>query len=69
MKLRVHKPIPLNANLKIAFVLPNPYHKTVTEATVVPCWTSQTPDADSYDVGVRFLDMSNETKLAIQHSC
>ena len=69
MRLRVHKPIPLTARLKIAFVLPNPYHKTVTEATVAPRWTSQAPGAESFDVGVRFLNMSDETKIAIQNSC
>ena len=68
MKLRTHKPVPLSARLSIAFVLPNPYHKKATEATVAPCWVAQAGDCN-YDVGVRFVDMDDDAKIAIRNSC
>jgi hypothetical protein len=68
MRLRTHKPITLSTKLNIAFVLPNPYHKQVTEAVVSPCWIAQADD-DNYDVGVRFVDMNDDAKIAIRNSC
>lgn len=69
MLLRTHTPIPLTAKLDIAFVLPNPFHKKPTEAKVAPCWVSKVQGADSYDIGVRFVDMDDEAKIAIRNSC
>ena len=69
MRLRTHRRIPLTARPNIAFALPNPYHRKTFQAVVAPVWSSEIPGADSFDIGVRFIDIGAEAEDAIRHIC
>lgn len=67
MRLRMHTPIHLNDRLGIAFNLPN-NHKTI-EVRATPVWISEIPNTGIYNVGVRFLEIFSEDKIAIESFC
>ena len=67
MRLKTHKSIPLTATLIVAFVVPG--HRNAVEARVAPTWTSEIPGQDGYETGVRFLEMDQEAKHAINAFC
>ena len=67
MRIRTHKAIPLTETLTIAFVVPG--NKKPVEATITPTWSCEVSSADSFDTGVRFVEMSQEAEDVIRQYC
>lgn len=67
LRLRTHSFVLLSDRLGISFKLPHS-EKTI-EARVSPAWISEIPNTQVYELGVRFTDLSDEARLAIEKYC
>jgi hypothetical protein len=63
VRLKVSVFVPLADKLFLSLNLPK--HRAL-EVQVTPAWISEDASTGTFDLGARFLEMSDETKVAIQ---
>ena len=67
LRLRTHAFVLLSDRLSISFNLPQ--QEKPVEAKVLPAWISEIPNTEIYEVGVRFIELSEKDKGAIESFC
>lgn len=64
VRLRVHHFIPLADRLIISLGLPK---QRAIEVSVHPQWISEIPSLGFFDVGAKFIDLTEDAKIAIHN--
>ena len=67
LKIRTHALVRLSDRLGISFKLPG--RPDPVEAKAVPAWISEIRNTEIYDVGVRFIEISEEDRSAVENFC